>query len=714
MSQYTYVHPAAGIERLDSQIYLIAQAGGRQLQFDPGRTTASNNGDTMEFVSRDPITNVEVKRTFTVRGNAVDVEMQMTNVGQTQTNTVLAIAHQLPTRSTYVATENVDKGAYEIKDVSGRGYNLEAVFSGATDRATGASISESVNGRTSSNATSQAGRWFADLAPGETATARATFTTTLQAGALDTDGDGLLDEWERKGYPLEDGTVLPLHRWGADPKRKDLFLQLNWMESEWESSGCDRVSQFAATGEELEQFLACSQKNTNSYRPSISTLRQLEKLFADNGIALHIDAGDLYKSADMVGYTERYGGKTLKHRQGFFPTDKSRGLTLLETRDELLGDRAGVFRVGVIGDRKAPNDRSSGEGIVGDGAFFVAKGAGLSNQDLLRNTILHEFGHTLGLTHYGAPGRPEGVPVNQFLPNYRSAMNYLYQFSEFNFSSAEATGAAVQNQCRPYECYNGSYSVPADWQSLQLRGNHFGANAATKYVEIEEPTDTAPVIPQDDETVRDLTIATADKHEGMAGFELEAGEDNGIVTLRNDNVLRGQLSNLGLDSHRFTVTAIFNNGSAPSQLVTVPGVLNPRSTHDVLIPVPNAAALKGPKTTVQIQVRNEKKALVFDEKFSVSVLDYNRDQAAKALSELEKSGASQEVKDRARARLNTAPTGTPAAKVPQPAPAPAEPGKEGGSSTAGIIAIVVAILGLIGAGAFAVSQGLIQIPNLPF
>lgn len=54
----------------------------------------------------------------------------------------------------------------------------------------------------------------------------------LRAAHLDTDGDGLLDHWEedKGGIDMDrDGTVdLDLHELGADPRRKDLFLEIDW------------------------------------------------------------------------------------------------------------------------------------------------------------------------------------------------------------------------------------------------------------------------------------------------------------------------------------------------------------------------------------------------------------------------------------------------------------------------------------------------------
>ena len=61
----------------------------------------------------------------------------------------------------------------------------------------------------------------------------------VDRGALaDADGDGLPDVWEEEGVVLADGTELPIHEWGVDPNKKDLFLQLNWMRSEYETLGC--------------------------------------------------------------------------------------------------------------------------------------------------------------------------------------------------------------------------------------------------------------------------------------------------------------------------------------------------------------------------------------------------------------------------------------------------------------------------------------------
>lgn len=67
----------------------------------------------------------------------------------------------------------------------------------------------------------------------------------------DYDGDGFQVDWELNGFTASDGTEFPLHRWGSDPNKKDLFLQLNWMKPEWETKGRSKKRQYAATEEDF-------------------------------------------------------------------------------------------------------------------------------------------------------------------------------------------------------------------------------------------------------------------------------------------------------------------------------------------------------------------------------------------------------------------------------------------------------------------------------
>lgn len=55
------------------------------------------------------------------------------------------------------------------------------------------------------------------------------FDITILGGSGSTDGDGLLNQWESNGLDMDgDGAVdLNLPPWGADPNRKDIFVEVD-------------------------------------------------------------------------------------------------------------------------------------------------------------------------------------------------------------------------------------------------------------------------------------------------------------------------------------------------------------------------------------------------------------------------------------------------------------------------------------------------------
>ena len=300
-----------------------------------------------------------------------------------------------------------------------------------------------------------------------------TNTTTL----VDSDGDGLPDIWEEQGVVLADGTEIPLPDWGADPNRPDVFLQLNWMASEYDTLGCDT----SAARE-------CANANRTSYAPSTQSLDDLVDLFADHGIALHIDAGEHY--TNIPNYSDAHGGETLEYRDSYFDPSKFEAFQLIDTINN-LGDRANIFRPGVLGDRMRAGSNATGLSLVGDNSFYVANPGGMANAEQVRNTILHEFGHTLGLRHWGAQQYvtdiAEGSPMQA---GYQSVMNYDRQFDYFNYSE------------KPYfaDTPAGKVLIPADWDSLVLDNprigayaESIGARAKAEVEEIEQPEEVVEV-----------------------------------------------------------------------------------------------------------------------------------------------------------------------------------------------------------------------------
>ena len=318
-----------------------------------------------------------------------------------------------------------------------------------------------------------------------------TNTTTL----VDSDGDGLPDIWEEQGVVLADGTEIPLPDWGADPNRPDVFLQLNWMASEYDTLGCDT----SAARE-------CANANRTSYAPSTQSLDDLVDLFADHGISLHIDAGEHY--TNIPNYSDVHGGETLEYRDSYFDPSKFEAFQLINTINN-LGDRANIFRPGVLGDRMRAGSNATGLSLVGDSSFYVANPGGRANDEQVRNTILHEFGHTLGLRHWGAQQYvtdiAEGSPMQA---GYQSVMNYDRQFDYFNYSE------------KPYfaDTPAGKVLVPADWDSLVLDNPRIGAYAESIGARVTAPVEAEKV----EEDIEIETPAPVEVAEPEVPAEIEA------------------------------------------------------------------------------------------------------------------------------------------------------------------------------------------------
>ena len=316
---------------------------------------------------------------------------------------------------------------------------------------------------------------------------------TNTASLTDSDKDGLPDIWEEEGVVLADGTEIPLPDWGADPNRPDLFLQLNWMASEYDTLGCDSNA-----------ARECANANRTIYAPSTQGLDDMVDLFADHGINLHIDAGEHY--TNIANYTDAHGGQTIDYRDVYFDPSRHEAFQLIDTINE-LGERANIFRPGVLGDRMRADSNATGLSLVGDNSFYVANPGGRANEEQVRNSILHEFGHTLGLRHWGAAKYVndivEGSPMQD---GYHSVMNYNHQFNYFNYSE------------QPYfaDTPAGKVFIPADWDSLVLDSPRIGAYAESigaradiAEVEVEAIEQPEEIV----ETTQPEAVEVAEDHE---------------------------------------------------------------------------------------------------------------------------------------------------------------------------------------------------------
>ncbi|MFE0149914.1 PKD domain-containing protein [Nonomuraea sp. NPDC059007] len=226
------------------------------------------------------------------------------------------------------------------------------------------------------------------------ATILATCTTRLTVSG-DTDLDGILDEWETSGIDGNGDGVTDLTLTGANRRRKDIYLELDHMRQHdlLPAAGQDVVAAFAAAP---------------VVNPDGST-----------GITLHIDQDEeLAHEDDVTTWTEF---DTIK--AGAFGTVAERA------RPEVIEAKRRVYHYVMFGHER-DGDTSSGRAEIHGNDVLVTLGGAPWGMNAAGHhvgtvreqagTLMHEFGHNLGLRHGGADD-------TNCKPNYISVMGYSFQ-----------------------------------------------------------------------------------------------------------------------------------------------------------------------------------------------------------------------------------------------------------------------------------------------
>jgi hypothetical protein len=316
------------------------------------------------------------------------------------------------------------------------------------------------------------------------------FSTTVE----DPDHDGLISVWETtpnltdpNGLPLPDLSAM-----GADPNQKDLFAQIDWLETQGDTTYGDKV------------------KPVHSHKPPEEAVTMLGDEYARNNIHLHLDVGNNYQSNPYVikvgegaiggrSWSEtamcpdptddpenpskppiECGSNPIPGQYPRFPGTigwKS-GFRLM--RDEVLGfasNRRQMMRyvlaghfVGIPKDSclkknaagqelyppqmdQACVDASadfhvprtySGIGDYPGGDVYHALG-GFDNElgqpvgtiFMWASTLMHEWGHTFKLEH-GGRDPATGARLQNCRPQHFSVMNYMYQLVGVQKNDAKA------------------------------------------------------------------------------------------------------------------------------------------------------------------------------------------------------------------------------------------------------------------------------------
>ena len=282
----------------------------------------------------------------------------------------------------------------------------------------------------------------------------------LCSSTTDTDGDGLLDCWEKpsptgagaNGQPCidfdGDGTCdLALCVDSGDgkgvvcanPYRKDVFVEIDWLDGHGPlQTAITRV---------INRFDAAPVTNpvnpaTGTSVPGIRLHVLMDEALKDGpgataGVISHIDPNtSSHRLLAFEPYTAVATGGVLDFDQlkkNNFGTATQRG------NPKALNAKRQAFRYMIFAHLLVGLGGTSGAAEVhgNDGVVTLGAGAsGVGSEDQQAGTFFHELGHLLGLRHGGAD------KVN-CKPNYLSIMNYTRQFPGSPISTTQWQATAL-------------------------------------------------------------------------------------------------------------------------------------------------------------------------------------------------------------------------------------------------------------------------------
>jgi hypothetical protein len=240
----------------------------------------------------------------------------------------------------------------------------------------------------------------------------------------DSDLDGVPDWWEEKwdydpyspddhknldpdGDALSNIEECYTYDYGSNPYIKDIFLEIDWMES-----GDSGISN----------------------KPSSELINELKEIYENQGINLHIDTG-------ILG-----GGEEIPRCDLHFSFSKLRDLYWnFFLHNDLNNPRKGIFRYGVIckycPDLNFPFiawDHLDTFAVSSEWTKEVNPFVPIDN--IIVGAIAHHLGHTLGIladTYDGIDNYESKKPFTiQWwkFRNYKSSMNYYWKYKIFSLS----------------------------------------------------------------------------------------------------------------------------------------------------------------------------------------------------------------------------------------------------------------------------------------
>ena len=219
----------------------------------------------------------------------------------------------------------------------------------------------------------------------------------------DTDGDGLLDGEEVNG--TAGGLDLP--GMGTNPLHKDILLEYDWLD---DANGCEQHSHRPAPAvvQGVHDFFANAPVANPDGATGINIIQDYGQGGVFTGGNLIADAANTEGSVDgPVGYPQ-YNAYELAN----FATNRRNYFHYVLMAHQYDNQQGSTTSSG--------SATTPGSEVMVTLACWAADTSG-TGAAYIRNSIVHELGHNLGLRH-------GGDEACNYKPNYSSVMNYRYEF----------------------------------------------------------------------------------------------------------------------------------------------------------------------------------------------------------------------------------------------------------------------------------------------
>ena len=255
---------------------------------------------------------------------------------------------------------------------------------------------------------------------------------------VDADFDGIPDCAEQPGKTFY---TMPLYDWGARAGQIDLFVEVDYMLKH-------QLRDYDGNVVRDDQGNILIDHGTE---PKRETLERVKQVYAERGIHIHMDAGDLFDRAsgtdpldfDLGGgqavpfeeyvhlsdWTDSYNGRSIqvpgmvqKFMPQYFANNPEREKIFYYV---LFANSQGGANRGSSGQAPDLLDRYMYLSLGGTGWGLTDDSPENTNRliNAQASTMVHELGHIFGLSHDGFPD----ADAQNFKLNYPSAMNYLFQ-----------------------------------------------------------------------------------------------------------------------------------------------------------------------------------------------------------------------------------------------------------------------------------------------